>query len=638
MSTMSGAISDVGANAQASTACVLIAPSEIRAAVGALALEFGSVLDTLPESLPASGLMVCLPGMSIPELPPGWAGVWARPETPPGGAWIPLPGAAAADPQALAQALRAADTWRRERWQFAQHAVERADALQAVNEIGIALSSERNSDRLLELILTRARHLVAADAGSLYLVKQDEPEQRYLYFALAQNDSVIAPWKASMIPLNPHSMAGAVALSGEVVVVDDVYALPADGSLHHDQSFDQRFHYRTRSMVGIPLSTREGEVCGVLQLINRKRHAGVPLADPVAAREVLPFSPADVELLRSLASQAAVSLENSRLYEEIQQLFEGFVQAAVIAIEQRDPTTSGHSFRVADGTLSLARRVERLEHGQWAGVRFSAEDLRELRYAALLHDFGKVAVREHVLTKAFKLLDEELVTLRTRFMLAQTSHRAGRLQAWLQEALHDPEEIRRRLPHLEADLQRELADFDAMLQVVLNANQPNVTEGGDYSVLETIRQRVFVDPAGQQHPLLTDREVQLLSLRRGNLTPLERQEIEKHVIHSFNFLQTIPWTKDLARVPNLAGRHHEKLDGSGYPQGLTADDIPLGTRMMTIADIFDALVARDRPYKKALPLERALGILEMEAQAGKLDTALVQLWIEAKAWEDIGTY
>ena len=157
-------------------------------------------------------------------------------------------------------------------------------------------------------------------------------------------------------------------------------------------------------------------------------------------------------------------------------------------------------------------------------------------------------------------------------------------------------------------------------------------------MLEAIRQRVFVDPAGQQHTLLTDREVQLLSLRRGNLTPLERQEIEKHVIHSFNFLQTIPWTKDLARVPNLAGRHHEKLDGSGYPQGLTADDIPLGTRMMTIADIFDALVARDRPYKKALPLERALGILEMEAQAGKLDTTLVQLWIEAKAWEDIGTY
>ena len=189
MRTISGAISDVSAEAQASTACVLIAPSDIRAAMGVLALEFGSVLDTIPEPLPVSGLVVCLPGKSIPELPPGWAGVWARPETPPAGAWVPLPGVAAADPQALAQAVRAADAWRRERLQFAQHALERADALQAVNEIGIALSSERNSDRLLELILTRARHLVAADAGSLYLVRKDEQEHRYLYFALAQNES-----------------------------------------------------------------------------------------------------------------------------------------------------------------------------------------------------------------------------------------------------------------------------------------------------------------------------------------------------------------------------------------------------------------------------------------------------------------
>jgi HD-GYP domain-containing protein (c-di-GMP phosphodiesterase class II) len=358
----------------------------------------------------------------------------------------------------------------------------------------------------------------------------------------------------------------------------------------------------------------------------------------VAATEVLPFSPADVELLRSLASQAAVSLENSQLYADIQQLFEGFVRAAIMAIEQRDPTTSGHSFRVADGTLSLARCLERLQRGPWAAVRFSTEDLRELRYAALLHDFGKVAVRENVLTKALKLFDEELVSLRARFHLARASHRAERLGAWLQEALDDPEGVRRRLPQLETHLQQELAELDHMLQVVLQANQPNVTESGDYSMLPAIRQRGFVDPDGEYHTLLTDRELQMLSLRRGNLTPLERQEIEKHVTHSFNFLRTIPWTKDLARVPVLAGRHHEKLDGSGYPSGLLAEDIPLGSRMMTVADIFDALVARDRPYKKAVPLERALSILEDEAKAGKLDTTLVDVWIEAKAWEEIGTY
>lgn len=638
MSTVSCAIPGVLEHTVATPSCVLMAPSEVIAAMRALNLEYESGLETFPEPLPASGLVVCLPGMPVHELPPGWAGVWARPEAPPAGAWVPLPEVAISDPQALAQALRAADAWRRERLQFSQQAVDRAEALQTVNEIGIALSAERNSDRLLELILTRARHLVAADAGSIYLVKKDEPEQRYLYFALAQNDSIEAPWKASVMPLNPHSVAGAVALQGEVVVIDDVYAMPAPSPLRHDQTFDQRFHYRTRSIVGIPLVTHEGEVLGVLQLINRKPRAGVPLADPMAATEILPFSAADVQLLRSLASQAAVSLENSRLYEDIQQLFEGFVHAAVMAIEQRDPTTSGHSFRVADGTLSLARRIERLERGQWAGVRFSAEDIRELRYAALLHDFGKVAVRENVLTKACKLYDEDLTALRTRFMLARASHHAGHLQAWLQETLRDPDGMRQRLPHLEGALQRELADFDAMLQVVLTANQPNVTEEGDYSALAAIHQRVFVDLDGQQHALLTDRELQMLSLRRGTLNPQERQEIEKHVTHSFNFLRTIPWTKDLARVPDIAGRHHEKLDGSGYPHGLTGDDIPLGTRMMTISDIFDALVARDRPYKKAVPLERALNILEIEAHTGKLDTTLVQVWIEAKAWEDIGTY
>jgi HD-GYP domain-containing protein (c-di-GMP phosphodiesterase class II) len=635
MQTTSYAISD--GIEEASCLPVLIAPAEILANVDALKLALGSLWETFPEPLPANGLVVCLSGMPIPILPPGWAGVWARPERPPAGAWVPLPDVAVTDLQALGQALRAADAWRRERAQFSQHALDRAAALKVVNEIGIALSSERNQDRLLELILTRARHLVAADAGSLYLVKKSEPAYHYLYFALAQNDSISGPWKASVIPLNPHSVAGAVALRGEVVVVDDAYTLPSDGWLHHDQSFDQRFHYRTRSLVGIPLLTREGSVLGVLQLINRKPRAGVPLAIPSVAQEVLPFSAADVELLRSLASQAAVSLENSRLYEEIQQLFEGFVRAAVMAIEQRDPTTSGHSARVADGTIALARRVERLERGPWAGARFSDEGIRELRYAALLHDFGKVAIRENVLTKALKLFDEELATLQGRFRLARSSHRAKHLQDWLQVALHDPEGMRQRLPQMEADLQRELDEFDAMLQIVLHANQPNVTEEGDYSALAAIRQREFVDSDGQRHSLLTDREVQILSLRRGNLTLHERQEIEKHVTHSFNFLRTIPWTKDLARVPDLAGRHHEKLDGSGYPQGLTADDIPLGTRMMTIADIYDALVARDRPYKKALPLEHALSILETEAQAGKLDASLVHLWIEAKAWEDIGT-
>ena len=638
MRTVRDTVTEGSTHAQESYSVALIAPVDVLATLGTLDQCFGHGSPVMPEPAPATGVIFCVPPMRLTALPSGWAGVWARPEPPPAGAWVPLPLAALTDPQALGHALQAADTWRRERLQFSQQDTSRAEVLQAVNEIGIALSAERDQDRLLDLILTRARRVVAADAGSLYLIRQGEDKQRYMYFALAQNDSVSAPWKASVLPLNPQSVAGSVALRGEVVVIDDVYNLPADGPLRHDRSFDQRFHYRTRSVVGIPLTTHNDELLGVLQLINRKPQAGVPLADPVVAAEVQPFSTADVEMLRSLASQAAVSLENSQLYTGIQQLFEGFVKASIMTIEQRDPTTSGHSFRVADGTLSLARCLEKLQRGPWAAVRFSADEVRELRYAALLHDFGKVAVRENVLTKAMKLFDEELVSVRGRFRLARASRRAARLEDWLQEALRDPEGMRQRLPQLEAHLQQEVAELDRMLAVVLNANQPNVTESGDYSALPAIRQQGFLDTEGEYHTLLTDHELQMLSLRRGNLTLLERQEVEQHVTHSFNFLRTIPWTKDLARVPDLAGRHHEKLDGSGYPSGLKAEDIPLGSRIMTIADIFDALVARDRPYKKAVPLERALGILEDEAKAGKLDTTLVDVWIEAKAWEEIGTY
>lgn len=615
--------------------CFLVAPLGLVTIARTAGLQPVGTSEAVPEPPPASGLLVSLPNGAVQELPPGWVGVWARAEEPPPGPWVPLPPVALDAPGALGRALWTAEGWRRERLGFSERPGKRATALKTLNEIGIALSAERDPARLLDLILSRARHLVAADAGSLYLVEKDAQGNTYLRFALAQNESVIAPWKASLLPLTHNSVAGAVAQGNTVVVIDDAYALPADGPIHHDHSFDARFGYRTRSVVGIPLSTRDGEVLGVLQLINRKALTGVPLSDPQTATEVVPFSAADVELLRSLASQAAVSLENSRLYEDIQQLFEGFVHAAVTAIEQRDPTTSGHSFRVADGTLALARRVERLERGPWAGVRFSVEEVRELRYAALLHDFGKVGVRERVLTKANKLYEEQLEDLRHRFLFARMSHRAERFEAWLHATLQDPDGMRQRLPQLSDELQRELATFDTMLRTVLAANQPNVVAEGDFSTLETIRHWEFIDPSGVRHNLLTEGEMRALSLRRGSLNPEERVEIENHVTHSYRFLRTIPWTKDLARIPELAYGHHEKLDGSGYPRGLTGDAIPLGVRMMTIADIFDALTASDRPYKKAVPLEHALGILEAEAGAGKLDTTLVQLWIEARAWEDV---
>ncbi|GIX49798.1 MAG: hypothetical protein KatS3mg131_4009 [Candidatus Tectimicrobiota bacterium] len=309
-----------------------------------------------------------------------------------------------------------------------------AEALRLLTDIGVALSAERDLDRLLARILTTARYLVAADAGSLYVLEHDAQGRPYLRFALAQNDSIKAAWESFTLPLSPSSLAGAVALRREVVAIDDVYALLPQSPYRHDRSFDCRTGYRTRSLVGIPLVTHAGETLGVLQLINRKPVPGVPLTDPTTASEVIPFSDADLELLCALASQAAVSLENSRLYKDIERLFDSFVQASVKAIERRDPTTYGHSFRVADGALALARRVERLSRGRWAGTRFSEAALRQLRYAALLHDFGKVGVREQVLTKPRRLYDSQLEVLHYRFRLARAAHRARQLEAWLAEA------------------------------------------------------------------------------------------------------------------------------------------------------------------------------------------------------------
>ena len=278
--------------------CYLVAPLEIETVANQAGIEVAGTTLGLSDPIQTSGILVCLPHTPVRSLPPGWTGVWARGEEPPSGPWVPLPPEVAGNSQALGRALWTAEIWRRERLASADSVEDNAATLKALNEIGMALSAERDPARLLDLILSRARHLVAADAGSLYLVEKDEQDNTSLRFALAQNDSVYAPWKASLLPLNRHSVAGAVAEENTVIVIDDAYALLPDAPIRHDHSFDTRFGYRTRSIVGIPLATREGEVLGVLQLINRKPDADSPLSDPRHATEVLTFSTADVEVLR----------------------------------------------------------------------------------------------------------------------------------------------------------------------------------------------------------------------------------------------------------------------------------------------------------------------------------------------------
>jgi HD-GYP domain-containing protein (c-di-GMP phosphodiesterase class II) len=506
-------------------------------------------------------------------------------------------------------------------------------------EIGLALNAERDPDRVLRLILHHARSITHADAGSIYLV---EDEGKTLRFAITENDSVDAPLEAFTMPVTDRSIVGTSVLTGRIIRIADLYASGESQALGrvfvHDSSFDERFGYQTRSMITTPMISPDGRVLAVIQLINARVGArvasgtvvgGGKLATPHDFRtRVRPFTDEDERLCSSLAAQAAVALESARLYAEIQKLFEGFVRASVLAIEQRDPTTSGHSQRVADLTVDLAKAADRVPDGRFGAVTFSPDELREIQYAGLLHDFGKVGVREEVLVKAKKLYPHQLELvlarfdhMRTTLQLELLQERFARLQRGQAEDARFDEAHASRMRHLEE-----------MAAVVLEANEPTVLPREVSGRLAEVAAVTFRGPSGEPLSVLTPVDLDALLIQRGSLTEGERIEIQSHVTHTYNFLVRIPWGATLRRVPEIAGKHHEYLDGTGYPTAAHAEEIPLQARMMTVSDIFDALTASDRPYKRAVPIERALDILEGEVGRGKVDGEVLRLFIDAKVY------
>ncbi|HXE58012.1 MAG TPA: HD domain-containing phosphohydrolase [Gemmatimonadales bacterium] len=547
-----------------------------------------------------------------------------------------------AGPRQFLVALRAAyreTVARRSAMRARRESVARTSELEELTEIGRQLTTERDYHRLLELILEQACRLSQADAGSIYIVETAEDGARRLRFILARNESrPDISFAEFTIPLDHTSLAGYAAKLGAPLVLDDVYAPPAGAAYRFNRSFDERHGYRTKSMLAIPMENHLGEVIGVLQLINRKRSAADRLLTPQdAERSVVPFTHHTVKLMKALAGQAAVSLENSQLYQSIERLFEGFVRAAVTAIEQRDPATSGHSERVALMTVGLAETVDRADDGAYRYVRFSREQLRELRYAGLLHDFGKVGVREEVLLKAKKLYPWMLALVRERqaFAIRTVQWRFERERAAYLER-HGRGGYDRRLAELAADRDREVARLERFLRMVQQYNEPTVLPEGDFAALEEFVRAEVETLDGHRVPLLTPEELRFLTIRKGSLDEAERLEIQSHVTHTYTFLRNIPWTKELAGVPEIARGHHEKLNGEGYPRRVRGTEIPIQTRMMTIADIFDALTAADRPYKRAVPPVRALEIIEDEVRAGMLDAELFRLFVTARVWE-LGT-
>jgi HD-GYP domain-containing protein (c-di-GMP phosphodiesterase class II) len=487
---------------------------------------------------------------------------------------------------------------------------EERETVQILNEIGASLSAVTDTNELLDRIVTHARRALRADGGSIYIV-----EEEALSFAAAQNDTVTFEPNRKTRPIDNTSLAGFVASQGELLRIDDLDNLPLNAPYQRNQVNDRKLGYRTKSALLVPMLDRDGHVLGVLALYNRKIVPGVPLA---SFDRVLPFTERDSDLARSIASQAAVALQNHKLYQDIRNLFDGFIRASVSVIEARDPATAGHSNRVAELTRRLAEQVSKEDTPDFRHHSFSVNELEELHYASLLHDFGKVGVSEQILLKADKLYPWELERIEGRFKLAAMQSRLEIL----------------RMQTEDGNQALDLSELDQDLSFIQTMNRPAYRfSDSDVSRLGTIQERWVIESL--KTPVITPRDVSRLCIPRGSLDPQERKAIEMHVVHTYNFLKVIPWTRHLKNVPDLAHSHHEKLDGSGYPLGLRGQQIPYGARLMTIADIFDALVASDRPYKSAMSLSRAYTILRSEADEGHVEEAAVELFFAKELWQGV---
>ena len=504
------------------------------------------------------------------------------------------------------------------------------------------LNGVRDVPKLLHLILDKAREITNADAGSIYEVElpTDNVLDGTIHFRFTNNYSVKQDLSAFSIPVNDSSVVGSCVMCKESINVEDLYKLSQDTklapgvrSLQHNRSFDQKLNYRSCSMLTTPIFDISRQVIGVIQLLNRKLDFNAKLLTPEDFdKQVVPFNAKDIEHVEIVAQQSGIALENARMHEEIQSLFDGFVDASITIIEQRDPTTSGHSHRVAALTMDLASVVNNIDAGEFRDTRFSEEQMKELRYAALLHDFGKLGVSENVLVKAKKLYPWQMDNLLERFELIKASYEVEYLNKMLElykQGKSSVKDIRDKI-YLR-DRNKKLAELDDCLQFIIQNNEPSVTTGHIAKErIQDIGNRTFINMQGEERRFLTEVDMDSLSVTKGSLTADEFFQIQGHVTHTYEFLKKIPWNKGLANIPDIAAKHHEKLDGSGYPHKISANAIPIQSRIMTIADIFDALTAADRPYKKSISPDHALHIMGDEVSQGKLDAGLFDVFVESK--------
>ena len=506
--------------------------------------------------------------------------------------------------------------------------------LEQLNSIGASLSAERDINRLLETILTAAKSITRADGGTLYRVTDD----RRLQFEIMRTSSLKyyhGGTTGSPVPFYPihlykdgkpnHSMIAAhVALTGKTVNIPDAYT--AEGfDFSGTRAFDNKTGYRSRSFLTVPMRNHDNEIIGVLQLINAH--------DPNSG-EIIPFSSSDQRLAESLASQAAIALTNRMLINQLEELFESFINLINSAIDEKSPYTGGHCQRVPMLTMMLAEAATEAKDGPLAGFSMNDKDRYELKIAGLLHDCGKVTTPVHVVDKATKL-----ETIFDRVHLVETRFEVLKRDAEIELLKAEAELTARSAPRVEfeaaearhRDRVRQLNEDRSFLRACNIGGEAMREE--DIEHVRAIARYRWTDSAGHEANFLTEDELKNLTIRSGTLTAEERQVINHHIVATIRMLESLPWPKHLKNVPEYAGGHHERMDGKGYPKGLTREQMSIQARVMGIADIFEALTAKDRPYKRGKTLSESLEILGRFKLGGHVDPDLFDIFVRNKVYQ-----
>ncbi|MBP00049.1 MAG: phosphohydrolase [Candidatus Marinimicrobia bacterium] len=507
-----------------------------------------------------------------------------------------------------------------------------------LSQIGLALSKERDMSKLLEMILLEAKRISNSDGGTLYMMTDD----KRLKFEIMMTDSLnfhMGGTSGEEIPFYPvklydekgepnNSMVAAyVGLSGDTVNIQDAYK--AKGfDFSGTKMFDEKTGYHSKSFLTVPLKNHEDEIIGVLQLLNAQKNK---------SKKIIEFSEDIQGKVEALASQAAVAITNKNLIKDLENLFESFIKLIASAIDAKSPYTGGHCERVPEITMMLAEAVQKTKHGPFADFKLSDQEMYELKIAAWLHDCGKVATPEFVVDKSTKLetIYDRIHEVETRFAALKRDYEIKKLKKELtieRDQSLSANEKNKKINDLKKDYQKTIRQIKKDLSFVKESNIGGEFMSGDKQQrINEIAQYKW-KPNGKMQNFLSEDEVYNLTIPRGTLTPEERQVINDHIVITINMLDELPYPKHLKNIPEFAGGHHEKLDGTGYPKGLTKDEMSVQARIMAIADIFEALTARDRPYKKGKTLSQAMRILGFMKDDAHIDVDLFDIFVKQKIY------